>query len=83
MIQPRNHPTLTYLGGVDYGERKDATTAYVAGFGENNGRVHIQHEYYQKEPNKNGLNTNDLAMDVVNHFIDFIEEKDLQGEFNV
>ena len=75
MKQLPNEKSIIYVGGVDYGERNDATTAYIAGFSANNSHCHIEHEYYWANK-KTGIykNTNILAEDVVNHFIDFYEE---------
>ena len=84
MIQSTLNPSVTYLGGVDYGERNDATTAYIAGFSHNSKSVHIEHEYYfANKKNQENKNTNDLAEDVVNHYIDFIEDNHLQGELAI
>ena len=46
MKQKPKETSTTYIGGVDYGERNDATTAYIAGFSNGIKSVHIQHEYY-------------------------------------
>lgn len=72
--KPREH-SVSYVGGVDYGERADATTAYIAGFSAGNNHVHISHEYYWKN-RENGYNkdTSKLAEDVVEHYLDFMEE---------
>ena len=75
MKQVPREQSIMYVGGVDYGERNDATTGYIAGFSANNTHCHIEHEYYyankKNAPNKN---TNALAEEVVNHFIDFYED---------
>lgn len=84
MKQKPKNPSTSYIGGVDYGERKDATTAYIAGFSDGFKSVHIEHEYYWA--NKNGRvnkNTNDLAMDVVNHYMDFYDDNALQGNLDI
>ncbi len=76
---------VNYSGGVDYGEKGDATAAYVVGFEKNYEHAHIEHEYYWA--NKKGTiefrDTIKLTKDVVEHFIDFYEEHDLQGILNI
>lgn len=81
-IQPE--PSVKYVGGVDYGERNDATTAYIVGFNSGNSHSHIEHEYYHKNRDIGEYkNTQDLAEDVVDHYLDFLEERQYQGTMDV
>lgn len=74
MKQKPREPSVSYVGGVDYGEKKDATAGYIIGFSAGNNHAHITHEYYWKnlELGQN-KDTNMLAEDMVNHFLDFYE----------
>lgn len=79
--------SVVYTGGVDYGERKDATAAYIIGFAPNYTHAHIEHEYYHANDDDN-LNrphkdTNVLAKEVVEHFIEFYEQRELNGILEV
>ncbi len=74
---------VVFIGGVDYGERNDPTAAYVIGFASENQEAQIMHEYYEYG-NKQGRDTNVLAEEVVNHYLDFIEKHNLkQSSFEV
>lgn len=84
MKQVPREPNVTYYGGVDYGERADATTAYVVGFNAGNSHAHVMHEYYHKNKTLGeNKDTNRLAEDVVEHFLTFMEEYDLQTQLTV
>lgn len=78
MKQKPPEKSVSYVGGVDYGERNDATTAYIAGFSAGNTHTHIEHEYYWKN-NSISMNkdTQSLAEDVVNHYLDFMERENI------
>lgn len=84
MKQVPREPNVTYYGGVDYGERADATTAYVIGFNAGNSHAHVMHEYYHKNKSL-GLNkdTSDLAEDVVLHYLNFMEEIGMNVQLQV
>ncbi len=85
MIQKSNIKPVVYVGGVDYGERNDPTAAYLIGFTPNNSEVQISNEYYAYG-NKVGRDTNKLAEEVVEHFLDLIERKNIdfhQATFEV
>lgn len=81
MKQVPREANVSYYGGVDYGERADATTAYVVGFNAGNSHAHVMHEYYHKNKTLGiNKNTNDLAEDVVEHYLEFMEEFDIQTQ---
>lgn len=76
MKQTPRDPSIIFIGGVDYGERADPTAAYIIGFNSGISHSHIEHEYYWRN-NDFGVNkdTQALAEDVVNHFLDFMEDR--------
>lgn len=84
MKQVPREPNVSYYGGVDYGERADATTAYVIGFNAGNSHAHVMHEYYHKNKSL-GVNkdTSDLAADVVHHYLDFMEEIQMNTQLQI
>lgn len=84
MKQKPTQKMTTFIGGVDYGEKNDPTTAYIIGFSDNNEQCLVQHEYYYRnKTNEMHKDTNILAQDVVEHYIDFIEKHNLRGELDV
>lgn len=84
IIAKPKYKSMSFVGGVDYGEKNDPTTAYIVGFSNNYEEAHIKHEYYWRNgggrPHKN---TNDLAADVVEHYLEFMDANDLQGDLSV
>lgn len=81
MKQKPRERSVTFIGGVDYGERDDPTSAYVIGFNAGNSHAHIEHEYYFR--NRDGVGHRDtriLAEDVVNHYLDFLDDNGMQHD---
>lgn len=84
MRQAPPEPSVKYVGGVDYGERADATAAYIIGFAPEISHAHIEHEYYHANKENIGYkDTNILASDVVDHYVDFIADNELQSRLDI
>ena len=76
---------ITYAGCVDYGEKGDASAAYMVEFGEQFRHAHITNEYYwaNKKGTKEFKDTITLATEINEHFMDIYERYDMAGEFFV
>lgn len=74
-----------YIGCVDYGEKGDATAAYIIGISPNYTHAHIQHEYYWSNAKgaKEFKDTSVLAHETAEHFIKFFRDNDLQHNLDV
>lgn len=88
LLPQMKQPNIKYLehfvGCVDYGEKHDATAAYIVGFDNGITLANVEHEYYwANKTGKVNKNTNILAKEVVDHFIKFIKDEDLHGTLEV
>lgn len=84
MKQLPSEPSVHYVGGLDYGEKADATAGYIIGFNSTNSHAHVEHEYYWANNNINGhKDTRILAEEVVNHYLDFMEDNDLVSTLDI
>ncbi len=84
MLKEPDFEPIKFVGGVDYGERGDAATAYVIGFAPGYTGAHIEHEYYwANKPHTEYKDTLVLADEMVRHYIDFIDRHDLSQVIEV
>lgn len=76
---------VKYIGCVDYGERGDATAAYVVGISENHSHAHISNEYYWSNAKgaKEFKDTSVLAHETVEHFIRAYNEFGMQSSLDI